>query len=101
MSVVIYRQAQFAGEALDHRAVRHSRNLRGLLDHARRTPPFNAVCHRDSDGGATLYVGYANGDWSRVSFASYRVAVSWVNSRRSWGFTHSVRCSDTQHQWSV
>lgn len=64
--------------------IRTSRNLRAILDHARRVPVDYAAAMRDSDGGALLHIDFANGDYTRVSFASYTIARNWINSRRSW-----------------
>lgn len=76
--------------------VRRSVNLRAILDHARRTPVFRATCHRDSDGGAIVFIEFNSGEWSRVSFADYTVAKRWVKSRRSWGLT-GCYCSESQY----
>lgn len=67
-----------------HERIRTSRNLRGILDHARRVPVERVSAMCDSDGGAILHIEFNNGDYSRVSFASYIVARKWVHSRHSW-----------------
>ena len=85
MTVTIYRQSKFAGEALDHRVVRHSQNLRAIQRHNRLNTVHRVAIRRDSDGGAILFVEWNNGDWTRVSFASFSVCTKWVdNRRRTW-----------------
>lgn len=73
---------------IHRKRIRTSRNLRGILDHARRVPVDYAVATRDSDGGAILSIIFTNGDYTRTSFASYTVARNWINSRRSWQSPH-------------
>ena len=79
-----------------NRIVRRSNNLRGILDHARRTFVSKVTIHRESDGGAIVFFEFHNGDWSRVSFADYTVAIHWVSSRRSWGLK-GCYCSENQY----
>lgn len=67
-----------------HERIRTSRNLRAILDHARRVPVERVSAMCDSDGGAILHIEFNNGDYSRVSFASYIIARKWVRSRQSW-----------------
>lgn len=69
----------------DMRIVRTSRNLRGILDHARRTPVRQVNVCDAIDGGALITVFYSNGDHCTTDFASRSVCEQWVKSRRSWG----------------
>lgn len=64
--------------------IHSSKNLRGLLDHARRTPVISAEIDKTS-GGANLTVHYLNGTTGLAKFADYKVCQNWVLSRRSWG----------------
>ena len=70
--------------------VRRSRNLRGLLEHARRVVPVSARLERlHSSGPDTgfyrLCVRFHNGDIAVSPFSDWRVAADWCRSRRSWG----------------
>jgi len=77
--------------------VRRSRNLRGLLDHARTVAP-EAIILTDTDGQFLtsaeagqevrrycVDVRFANGDYGRTFFADWRIAADWFRARRSWG----------------
>ena len=66
--------------------IRHSKNLRGMLDYARVSPavkietrntPENTKC-------GLLRVTYANGCYSIADFCSYHIMIDWVRNRRSW-----------------
>lgn len=69
--------------------IRRSRNLRGLLDHARRTAVLSAYVRNCDHGEADLIVQYANGNFGTAHFASFAVCRDWVRSRRSWGLKHT------------
>ena len=71
-----------------------SRNLRGILDHARRTPVIGATVMRKGHGEATLFVRYADGSVGVSEFASYAVCKHWISCRRSWGLTLKTELSD-------
>ncbi len=64
--------------------IRKSANLRGLLDHARRTPVETVELTRKPAGAAMVRVNFYNGDWAVASFGSATVAHNWIMSRRSW-----------------
>lgn len=67
-----------------------SRNLRGLLEYARKHPVARVITRRDLHGltGApsrgALTVIYANGAIGRESFASFHIMIDWTRERRSW-----------------
>lgn len=66
--------------------IARSKNLRGLLDHARRVPPVSARLVRFSyDGPYQLRVKFSNGSYAIAPFADWRVAADWIKARRSWG----------------
>ena len=69
-----------------------SRNLRGFLDHARRSAPSMARVFRGM-WSAVLLVKFDNGDYGSSEFADIDVCINWVQSRRSWGLT---RVDDNQ-----
>ena len=69
----------------DNKAIRKSRNLRGLLDYARE----HSICrlsiyerNEETETSAYIYVGFTNGAWCCVNFADYRVLRMWVSARR-------------------
>jgi len=64
--------------------IRRSRNLRGILDHARRTWIEEASASPAPHGKGILHVTF--GDWStcQTEFASFEVLCWWLRSRRSW-----------------
>lgn len=65
--------------------IRESRNLRGLLDHARRVAPVSIHCGPpDSQGYSVITVFFANCDYAVTNWADWRVAADWFRSRRSW-----------------
>lgn len=69
--------------------ISRSRNLRGLLDHARKQLPIRAT-FSDSpepckgDNRYRLIVYFANGDFATSAYASPIVCARFLNSRRSW-----------------
>lgn len=66
--------------------IRQSRNLRGLLDHARREIPVTIECGlRDVDSNYPIRVTFDNGDYAWTRFADWRVAADWFAARRRWG----------------
>lgn len=94
MSIIMDRGGQ---------VIRRSRNLRGLLDHAMRTPVVSVevketdgrlaeitmeaartgMDHRDLRRYEYL-VQYHNGDVGRDFFADWRIAADFTLNRRSW-----------------
>lgn len=75
--------------------VAHSKNLRGLLDYARKHRVAYVSVHGTHDGGAAYYVRYNNGAEARGEFADLSVAVRWFRTRakRSWDLS-TVRNAD-------
>lgn len=80
--------------------IRRSRNLRGILDHARRVPVSGAVlqsvnramipelremCNKSYGAKYLLTVKYDNGDRGYSPFQDWRVCADWLAARRSWG----------------
>ena len=74
-------------QAADSRTVSSTRNLRGLLDYARKSPVVRVAVRETLGGGGELTVTYENGASGHSHFASYIVACHWVLARRSWGMT--------------
>lgn len=66
--------------------IRRSRNLRGLLDHARRSEVISvAVMLKPERPGYYDYrVTFANGDSATDVFADWRVAADFTAARRTW-----------------
>lgn len=74
--------------------VARSRNLRGILSYARKSPVATvSVSSYSPVRCAHVYVQFDDGAECRTQFSSYTVAVQWVRARRSWGL-EAVRCSD-------
>lgn len=63
----------------------HSRNLRGLLEHARRVVPETVLCGSpDLDGSYPVRVGFADGSYAWTAFSDWRVAADWFATRATW-----------------
>lgn len=83
------------GRAIVHR----SKNLRGLLDHARRAgPPVTVALKqarpmRDAQP-FQMTVTYPDGTTGRAAWASWRVAADWVRARRAWAGVRVVNSCD-------
>lgn len=71
----------------DMQQIGFSRNLRGLLDHARRVAPVSVTLHerRHPDGLATYIMHTVHSDGSRAvsNWASWQVAADWLAMRRA------------------
>jgi hypothetical protein len=76
----------------DGEPVARSKNLRGILAYARRSPVKRASAYAKGDGGAFVVFIFNNGAESRVDFASFAVAKAWIASRRSWGLRIAGHC---------
>jgi len=64
--------------------IRRSRNLRGILDHARRTWIEEASAAPAQEGKGILSVTFGDRSTCTTEFASYEVLCWWLRSRRSW-----------------
>ena len=64
--------------------VRRSRNLRGILDYARKQPVTSVSITRTHDG-ATVYVNFYDNAVCLCTFGCFTVARDWFTNRRSWG----------------
>lgn len=64
--------------------IHRSRNLRGVLDHARRAGLRSVHAYPSARGQGLLGVTFADGAQCRVRFASYAVLCDWLRARRSW-----------------
>jgi hypothetical protein len=78
MTVTIFRNGQ---------EVKHSRNLRGILDYARKVSPVNSalVVESPKDASARVEFYFLDGAICITEFASAVVARNWLHARRSWG----------------
>lgn len=84
--------------APDGAVMHRSKNLRGVLDHARRSWVEEAVAHPSPSGaGGVLQVTYGDGRTCRTEFASYQVLCGWLRARRSLAWAGSRRIADSQH----
>lgn len=67
--------------------LRQSRNLRGILEHARGRGVAGIVVQRLNDGpgrpGALVSVNYCGGHLGRIYFVDGSHAASWANERRN------------------
>ncbi len=66
--------------------IRTSRDLRGLLDHARRTEPLSARLepHPRCPGHSLLTVTFESGETCTSKWADWRVCADWLQARKSW-----------------
>lgn len=69
------------------RVVSRTRNLRGVIDYARRHGVKRASAYAKGEGRGFIAFHFADGAESRVDFESYVVAWRWIESRRSWGLS--------------
>jgi len=72
------------------RVLHRSRNLRGLLDHARRAgPPVCVTLRRVGPMSALqpfrMVATFPDGSQGFAAWADWRVAGDWLRARRSWG----------------
>lgn len=74
--------------APDHPAcvVRVSKNLRGLLDHARADRVACIITRKDFENPCRgeLTVVYRSGTIGRASFCSHSILIDWMRRRRTW-----------------
>ncbi len=63
---------------------RHSRNLRGILDYARRQPVRLVRMYLSAACVATVDIIYDDESYCTTTFADWRVLRGWVAARRSW-----------------
>lgn len=80
--------------------IHRSKNLRGILDHARRTGVRCAFVQQDADGGAVLDVCFSDDSHCRTSFADFSVCREWVKGRRSWRLTEKKN-TETHYSYMV
>lgn len=69
---------------LDGKVVARSRNLRGILDYARKSPVESVVIAPSPCGRGTLRVTYHNNARASAVFASFTILRDWCDARRSW-----------------
>jgi hypothetical protein len=82
----------------DEKVVHRSRNLRGLITHARRAGVHSAAVWR-TQSGATVYVEYSDGAYCRTDFADFTIARDFFRKRwQKWGLFAEIRNSD--NYWS-
>lgn len=66
--------------------IRSSRNLRGLLDYARRVRPVRLITRIDRGSGGRgrglLTVVYADGCHTTANFACFNIMIDWTRNRR-------------------
>lgn len=70
--------------APDGNVIHRSRNLRGVLDHARRSWVAEAVAEPLPRGKGLLRVTFGDGGTCVTEFASFAVLCTWLRARRSW-----------------
>lgn len=70
--------------------IQRSRNLRGILEYARRVGLDSACAARTADGKGRLDVTFADAATCQVEFASYTALCGWLQARRSWAGTRTL-----------
>ena len=66
------------------KVIHRSRNLRGILDHARKVGIQSATGELLAHGRGRLLVRFGDGSAAEAQFASFTVLERWLHSRRSW-----------------
>lgn len=89
------------------RTVSKSRNLRGVMNYARKSYVREWRASMTDDYGARIWVTFEDGAESRFEFASWDVAQRWIRARRSWGLqaiatwptheTFGLLCGDARY----
>ena len=74
--------------------IRRSRNLRGILDHARRVGLDEACAYPRERGRGLLCVAFADGSTCQTEFADYTVLCWWLQARRSWAGVRRIDGGD-------
>ena len=74
--------------------IHRSKNLRGILDHARRTWVQQAVAAPAPDGKGILHVTFGDGSTCQTAFADFTVLCWWLGSRRSWAGSRRIGTTD-------
>jgi len=64
--------------------IRHSKNLRGIVDYARISKPLRVELTPINKSNGRLRVIFADGASTSAHFASYHIMIDWVRNRRSW-----------------
>jgi hypothetical protein len=75
------------------KVIHRSRNLRGILDHARRVGLWAANAYPQEDGKGMLCVTFADASRCEAQFASYQVLCQWLCARRSWAGARHINGS--------
>lgn len=84
------------------RAIRRSRNLRGVLDYARDVSSVQSVviaCDHKA-GNYPLVFRFFDGSTCEATFADWRVAAAFLLARRSWRFgdwRDAAACDGVRH----
>jgi sugar phosphate isomerase/epimerase len=71
----------------DNRVIHTSKNLRGIMDHARRVGVDEVVCIQGpqyAENTGDYRVQFSDGSHCWGQFASYQVMLEWFKARR-WG----------------
>ena len=76
--------------APDGAVMHRSKNLRGVLDHARRSWIEEAVAYPAPEGRGVLQVTYGDGCTCHTEFASYEVLCGWLRARCSWAGSRRI-----------
>ena len=76
--------------ASDGTVMHRSKNLRGVLDHARRSWVEEAVAYPAPEGRGLLKVTYGDGCRCRTEFGSFQVLCDWLRARRSWAGSRRI-----------
>lgn len=81
----------------DGKRVSHSKNLRGILDYARKHGVAKVLIMENlaSEFGGTLNIIFGDGATVTTNFNSYKVLESWIAARRSWNLKETLSKSTT------
>ena len=87
---------------IDARVVARSKNLRGILDYARKSQVWVShwIMKKESDSRALVCVTYSDNAKSVFHFESFTVAQGWIRARRVWGLTLKTSRDDFEH-WEL
>lgn len=80
--------------------VSDSRNLRGVMDYARRNSVRRWRMTMTENYGADIVMEFFNGATAEFQFAGYDVAQRWIRARRSWAL-EGVSIRATAEVWEA
>ena len=77
------------------KVVSRSKNLRGILDYARKSAPQWIIKSKSVKDGGNLRILYNDGAVAHASFASYFIMLDWIEARRCLQYVRIITTEPT------